>query len=450
MKNKIMYECNVCGARTPRWSGKCNVCNSWNSLEQVSENEIKKSSSKTGLLNSKIYNLSEVSENDAARYSTGITELDRVLGGGIMPGSFVLIGGEPGIGKSTLLMQMCAASVSSRVLYVTGEESLSQIKYRYSRLSEDGRDLKVMAETSVEPVLAAIDSGEFDVVIVDSIQSAYTDRLEGAGGSLSQIRECSALLMHAAKKSNVAVFVVGHVTKEGYIAGPKVLEHIVDTVLQFEGEKNYNYRILRALKNRFGSTNEIGIFEMTQDGLREIKNPSEIFLANRSNDESGIAISAAIEGSRPILIEVQALVSIAGYGMPQRNANGYDQRRIQMILAVLEKRLGLEFKNRDVFVNIAGGLYVDDTALDLAIAAALVSSFKDRPIPNGTVIIGEIGLTGEVRGISQIEQRIAEAEKLGFNKIVVPSNSVEKIANKFSAKIIFAERISLILNDILN
>ena len=377
--------------------------------------------------------LAEIEHSNEERVLTGITELDRVLGGGIMQGSITLVGGDPGIGKSTLMLQMCARLGESKPLYVTGEESLQQIKSRASRLNLDFTNLRVLAETNVDDIIEAMRSEDAGVIIADSIQTMFRPDIESAPGSVAQVRECAALLMHAAKTLHKPVFLVGHVTKEGTIAGPKVLEHIVDTVLQFEGEHIYSYRILRAVKNRYGSTNEIGVFEMSEDGLQEVLNPSEVFLSQRNAGESGTAVTAAMEGSRPILGEVQALVTPTSYNQPQRSATGLDYRRLQMILAVLEKRLGLALGRHDVFVNIAGGLRLDDPAVDLGVAAAIVSSFRDIAIQADTALIGEIGLTGEVRAVVNIEQRVNEARKLGFQNIVLPESNMKRFT-KTSAK----------------
>lgn len=370
--------------------------------------------------------LQDIEQVAEDRIKTGITELDRVLGGGIMLGSITLVGGDPGIGKSTLMLQMCARLGDVKPLYVTGEESLQQIKSRANRLNLDFSTLSVLAETNADEIVEAMRTTDAGLVIADSIQTMFRTDIESAPGSVAQVRECAALLMHAAKTLGKPVFLVGHVTKEGSLAGPKVLEHIVDTVLQFEGEHIYSYRILRAAKNRYGSTNEIGVFEMSEDGLQEVTNPSEVFLSQRNAGESGTAVTAAMEGSRPILVEVQALVTPTSYNQPQRSATGLDYRRLQMILAVLEKRLGLALGKHDVFVNIAGGLRLDDPAVDLGVAAAIVSSFRDIAIQADTALIGEIGLTGEVRAVVSIEQRVNEARKLGFQNIVLPEANMKR------------------------
>ncbi len=448
MKDKIVYICQSCGTQSMKWLGRCNECGTWGSFVE----EVIKSSSKSKghtLKKADIVKLGSISNEKEYRLKSGIPELDRVLGGGIIPGSLVLVGGDPGIGKSTLMLQMCGGLKNNNPLYVTGEESLEQIRYRSQRLENISDDLLLLAETNIEQINYVIKSENCNVAVVDSIQAVYSDRIDSAPGSVVQVRECASLLMQTAKQTGKSIFIIGHVTKEGIIAGPKLLEHMVDTVLQFEGEKNYSYRILRAAKNRFGSTNEIGIFEMIQSGLKEVKNPSEIFLAHRNNESSGIAIVAALEGTRPLLLEVQALVTPSYYGMPQRTVNGYDLRRVQMLLAVLEKRLGLRFSQHDVFVNVAGGLYLEDTSADLGIAAALVSSLRDKPVDAKTVHIGEIGLTGEVRSVSALEQRINEAQKLGFNKIIIPNIGSKKNLNLKDIKLLQVERLSLALNEFI-
>lgn len=392
--------------------------------------------------------LAQIQREPEERLVTGIGELDRVLGGGIMRGSLILVGGDPGIGKSTLLLQMCARLGAYSPLYVTGEESLQQIKSRAARLGVDERSLLVLSETNTDTIVSVMKESDAGLVIVDSIQTMFRPDIESAPGSVAQVRESAALLMQAAKALHKPIFLVGHVTKEGTIAGPKVLEHIVDTVIQFEGERIYSYRIVRAAKNRYGSTNEIGVFEMHEDGLREVTNPSEVFLSQRALDESGTAVTAAMEGSRPVLVEVQALVTPSSYNVPQRSATGLDYRRLQMILAVLEKRLGAHLGHSDVFVNIAGGLRLDDPAIDLGVASAIVSSLRDIPLPSGLVVIGEIGLTGEVRSVASVEQRVAEAQKLGFTTAVIPATAVKRLPRSLSIEIRPADRIVKALMDV--
>lgn len=450
MKQKSYFECSECGYQTPKWIGKCPSCGTWESFSEVQA--ISSSRSQRTASNSPggtVQKLRDISTDNDYRILTRIEELDRVLGGGIVPGSLVLVGGDPGIGKSTLMLQMC--NNLKNPLYVTGEESLPQIKVRAARLANINMDIDIMSESCVEKINTTILASDAPIVIIDSIQSIFSERAESTPGSVMQVRECASLLMQTAKSTNKSIIMIGHVTKDGTIAGPKILEHMVDTVLQFEGDKMHSYRILRALKNRYGSTNEIGIFEMQAKGMREVKNPSELFLAKKIIEESGIAITTSMEGSRPILLEVQALVTPSSYGVPQRISNGFDQRRLQMILSVLEKRLGLAFRQFDVFVNIAGGLYITDPAVDLALSMALVSSLKDIPLKKDSVFIGEVGLTGEIRQVSSIEQRINESIKLGFTQIYAPDNPFElsEKNKKRSFSINVIERISLALTQIL-
>jgi DNA repair protein RadA/Sms len=370
----------------------------------------------------KVHPITRVDAKRDERLSTGLNELDRVLGGGIVPGSMILLGGDPGIGKSTLMMQLGRGT--ARILYISGEESLRQIKLRAERLRVTGEDFLVLAETNLDAILRAVDEQKPDLVVVDSIQTVYRPELDSAPGSISQVRESTAVLLRHAKSSNIPMVVVGHVTKDGVIAGPRVLEHMVDTVLQFEGDHHHTYRIVRGLKNRFGSTNEIGIFEMREDGLREVTNPSEVFLSDRSHGISGSCVSSSLEGTRALLIEVQALVTPSNYGTPQRTVSGVDGRRVSLLLAVLEKRFGMHMGQYDVFVNIAGGVRIDEPAIDLAVCAAIVSSARDTVIDHGTAVVGEVGLGGEVRSVGQVEKRVIEAEKLGFKRIIVPRGAL--------------------------
>ena len=447
MKQKIIYICNSCGCESPRWVGKCPQCNEWNTfIEEVSVS--KKQTPQIKSVSNNITTLKDVSTEEEYRIKTNISELDRVLGGGIIPGSLVLVGGDPGIGKSTLMLQLCSNITKYNPFYITGEESLQQIKYRSRRLENINEELILLSETNAEAIDTAIKNTKSDIIIIDSIQSVYSDRIDATPGSITQVRECAMLFMQIAKKTGKSIFLIGHINKEGSLAGPKILEHLVDTVIQFEGEKQYSYRILRCLKNRFGSTNEIGVFEMTDKGLNEVLNPSELFLSEMNKDESGVAIVTMVEGARPILLEVQALVTPTNYGIPQRSATGFPIKRLQMILAVLEKRLGLHFSSNDVFVNIAGGISLDDTACDLGIAAALVSSLRDIPLDTKTCIIGEIGLTGEVRSVSSIEQRVTEAAKLGFTSAIVPSSGTSKIIKKIDINIKHINKISTLITDL--
>lgn len=423
-KTKTTFYCQNCGAESPKWVGKCPSCGEWNTyVEEVVAKPDKNTKiwdDQKGPGKSNIpVKVQDVQANQQVRIKTKDNELNRVLGGGIVPGSLVLVGGEPGIGKSTLFLQLALMQQDQKVLYVSGEESPQQIKLRADRLKMNSENCYLLAETSLENVFLQIAGLEPSVLIVDSIQTLHTVKVDSSAGSVSQVRECTGQLLQYAKSSNVPVFLIGHITKEGSIAGPKVLEHMVDTVLQFEGDRHLSYRILRSVKNRFGSTSELGIYEMVNSGMRQVDNPSEILLSNKTSNLSGVAIGASIEGNRPLVIETQALVSTSAYGTPQRSATGYDARRLNMLLAVLEKRGGLKLGNQDVFLNIAGGLKIDDPALDLSICVSIVSSYEDRPIPTDYCFAGEVGLGGEVRAVSRTENRIMEAEKLGFKKIFV-------------------------------
>ena len=438
-KTKIKYICSNCGYETLRWIGKCPECESWNSFtEEVVETSSRKSNiSKSNFSYSKIV---DVAANEDDRIKTGITEFDRVLGGGIMPGSVILLGGDPGIGKSTIAMQ-AAASVKEKVLYVTGEESEKQIKLRSTRLKVKSDSFFIQAETELSNILGAIKEINPSVVIIDSIQTTYRNELENSPGTITQIRECAALLMEEAKKNHFSVIIIGHVTKEGMIAGPKILEHMVDTVLQFEGEANHSFRILRAQKNRFGSTNEIGVFEMYEDGLREVTNPSELFLSEREKQTPGSVVTSSIEGSRPILLEVQALVTPSNFGYPQRVSNGFDQKRLSILLAVLEKRANVRASVHNVFVNVAGGIRVIEPAADLAVCISIASSLLDKVIDNQTILIGEVGLGGEIRSVGHIDKRITEAKKLGFKTAIIPTGNLKSIKQDNSIKVIAVENV---------
>lgn len=436
-KQSIKYICTNCGFESLRWLGKCPNCEEWNSFsEEFVETKTKKSKQKVSEEN--IFKLSEINSQEDIRIKTNLNEFDRVLGGGLIIGSVVLIGGDPGIGKSTLVMQ-AASSIKSKVLYVTGEESVKQINLRAKRLNVNEENIFILSETNLDIITSAIDKLKPEVVIIDSIQTTFKPEFDNAPGTVTQIRECTNFLMHLAKTINFSVILIGHVTKEGFIAGPKVLEHIVDTVLQFEGEKNYSYRILRAQKNRFGNTNEIGIFEMHDNGLSEVKNPSQIFLGERNENVTGAVVTSTIEGSRPVLLEVQALVTPTNFGNPQRVTTGFDYRRLSILLAVLEKRAGLRLSTYNVFLNIAGGLKIDEPAIDLAVCAAIVSSLKNQAVKNNFVVLGEVGLGGEIRSISHIDKRIQEAEKLGFSNILIPQNNIKSKKYKSSINITSAE-----------
>lgn len=432
-KLKIKYVCSNCGYETLKWLGKCPECEEWNTFSEELVDSKKTSNVLTSTLN--IVKLDEIVETEEKRLQTNISEFDRVLGGGFMQGSVVLIGGDPGIGKSTLVMQS-AAIIKGKVLYVSGEESVSQLNQRAKRLKLHTSNLYILAVTEIELIESAINKISPDVVIIDSIQTMQRSELDNAPGTVTQIRESANHIMQLAKSKNFVAVLVGHITKEGYIAGPKLLEHMVDAVLQFEGDRNHNYRILRSLKNRFGGTNEIGIFEMHEDGLVEVKNPSEIFLSEHSADSTGSVITATIEGSRPVLLEVQALVTPSNYGNPQRVATGFDYKRLSILLAVLEKRVKLRLSTANVFLNIAGGLKIFEPAADLAVCCSIASSFKDKAPKEGYVAIGEVGLGGEIRSVSQIEKRIQEAEKLGFTNIIIPKTNYKSVKGKYSINII--------------
>ena len=422
MKSSTQYICSNCGAKAPQMIGRCPVCGEWGTYEEDIKTEIGKGKGGTSLRRgAKALRLHEVEAKEDMRLDMHSSELNRVLGGGLVPGSLVLLGGEPGIGKSTLALQVLLKMGDCKTLYASGEESAKQLKLRAERLSGDATNLYILAETSLERILDSVAEIQPQVVVVDSIQTIGTEAIDASIGSLTQVRECAARILQYAKENNVPFIIVGHINKEGSLAGPKVLEHIVDTVLQFEGDQHYVYRILRAQKNRFGSTSELGIFQMQQDGLHEVVNPSELLLSHNRDGLSGIAIAAAVEGIRPLLIEVQALVASAAYGTPQRSSTGFDGRRLNMLLAVLEKRVGFKLMQKDVFVNIAGGLRVNDPAIDMAVLAAVLSSNMDIALDEQTCITGEVGLAGEIRPVNRIDQRIKEAEKLGFKQIIVPS-----------------------------
>jgi len=446
-KTRIKYICSSCGYESLRWLGKCPECESWNSF---TEEIIETSKRKPVISKSKyeVNTIDSISANEGDRIKTGINEFDRVLGGGLMPGSVILLGGDPGIGKSTLAMQ-AVANIKQKVLYATGEESEKQIKLRASRLKITSPDFYVQAETNLSDILGAINQLSPSVAVIDSIQTMYRAELDNSPGTITQIRECTALLMEEAKKKHYSVIIIGHVTKEGMIAGPKLLEHMVDTVIQFEGESNYSFRILRAQKNRFGSTNEIGVFEMHEDGLREVKNPSELFLSEREKQTPGSVVTSSIEGTRPILLEVQALVTPSNYGYPQRVSNGFDQRRLSILLAVLEKRANVRVSAMNVFVNIAGGIRITEPAADLAVCIAIASSLAEKVIDNQAIILGEVGLGGEIRSVGHIEKRIAEAEKLGFKNAIIPSGNKKEIKTTAGITIKTFDNLDRVVTNIL-
>ena len=431
-KIKSVYICSECGYESPKWYGKCPSCGEWNTMNEEIKDTAKSSpAAKARSFSSyaKPFSINDISTTDEHRYDTGCKELNRVLGGGIVKGSLILLGGDPGIGKSTVLMQICQfLGDSLKILYVSGEESKRQLKLRAVRLGVTSPNLFVMTETDVEIVCEQIKTVKPDLVMIDSIQTMNLTGLNSSPGSVTQVRECTNMLMHTAKGMDIPMFFVGHVNKEGSIAGPKVLEHIVDTVLHFEGDKQMACRILRAVKNRFGSTNEIGVFEMTDKGLKEVDNPSVMLLSGRPTNVSGTCVTCTIEGTRPILAETQGLATQSGYGNARRMATGYDYNRLSMLLAVLEKRAGYFFSNNDAYINIVGGLRVDEPAVDLSIAMALISSLKDTPIDEKAVVFGEIGLAGEIRSVSQAQMRINEAVRLGFEKIVLPYHNLKGVS----------------------
>lgn len=458
-KDKTAYVCDNCGQESAKWIGKCPNCHQWNTFKEI---KISGASSK-GIASSPILKdkndkrplrLKEISGKDEPRIDMNDSELNRVLGGGLVPGSIVLLGGEPGIGKSTLTLQTILGLPDRKILYVSGEESAHQLKMRAERIHKAGAingtlsddssldSLYILCETSLETIFEHIKTVQPEIVVVDSIQTIATEDADSSPGSITQVRECASALLRFAKSSSIPVILIGHINKEGTLAGPKILEHIVDTVIQFEGDQHHLYRILRAIKNRFGSTSELGIYEMQQNGLRQVSNPSELLLTHDHEGLSGIAISSAVEGIRPFLVETQALVSTAAYGTPQRSATGFDQRRLNMLLAVLEKRVGFKLMQKDVFINIAGGLRVTDLAMDLSVIAAVLSSNVDTPIETGWCMAGEVGLSGEVRPVARIEQRIAEAEKLGFTHMIVPKYNMQGLdRKKFNIELIPVRKV---------
>ena len=450
-KDKTMYVCENCGQESAKWIGKCPACGQWNTFKEIKVADTRKQAVATSaaasaghqLRQNKVLRLKDISAQDDPRIDMHDGELNRVLGGGLVPGSIVLLGGEPGIGKSTLSLQTMLALDDRRVLYVSGEESVHQLKMRANRLvPTTNSGLLILCSNSLEEIFDHIKEVQPDIVVVDSIQTISTEDVESSAGSIAQVRECASALLRFAKTSGVPVILIGHITKEGTLAGPKILEHIVDTVIQFEGDQHYMYRILRSIKNRFGSTSELGIYEMQQTGLRQVSNPSELLLTEDHDGLSGVAISSAIEGVRPFLVETQALVSSAAYGTPQRSATGFDQRRLNMLLAVLEKRVGFKLMQKDVFLNIAGGLRVTDMAMDLSVIAAVLSSNVDTPIEEGWCMAGEVGLSGEVRPVARIEQRISEAEKLGFQHIIIPKYNLSGLnCKKFHIELVPVRKV---------
>ncbi len=452
-KTKTAYVCQNCGAQSAKWVGKCPACGEWNTYaeELIHPEKDRKSWQPTGSQTTKAKPtpIQNIASKTHERLLTGDAELDRVLGGGIVGGSLVLIGGEPGIGKSTLMLQIALALKNTKTLYISGEESEHQIKLRAERIGIKTEQCYILAETSLESIFMQVDLVKPELLVIDSIQTMRTEQIESIAGSISQVRECANRLMQFAKETNTPVFLIGHITKEGSLAGPKVLEHMVDTVLQFEGDRHLVYRILRTQKNRFGSTAELGIYEMQGTGLRQVTNPSEILISQREDDLSGVAISATLEGNRPLLIEAQALVSPATYGTPQRSSTGFDIKRLNMLLAVLEKRGGMRLNSQDVFINLAGGLRIDDPAIDLAICAAIISSYQEIPIAPKVAFAAEVGLGGEIRAINRLESRIAEAEKLGFEKILVSRYNLKGIdLKKYKIEIIACTKLGGVFSEL--
>ncbi len=453
-KAQSVFFCQNCGAQSPKWIGRCPSCGEWNTyVEEIIKKETPRESSMGDIKSAKKNtptSIEKISKSSEERMDTGTAELNRVLGGGLVAGSLVLIGGEPGIGKSTLMLQVALRFENRKILYVTGEESDQQIKMRADRIGYVNPDCFILTETNTQNIFRFLEQLEPDVLVIDSIQTLYTDRIDSSPGSISQVRECAAELQRYAKLTDTPVILIGHITKDGMLAGPKVLEHMVDTVLQFEGDRHYEFRILRSVKNRYGSTSELGIFEMTDKGLREISNPSEILISQRDEALSGVAVAATIEGQRPMLVETQALVGSAAYGTPQRSATGFDAKRLNMLLAVLEKRAGFKLGVKDVFLNIAGGIRVDDPAIDLAIISSVMSSNADLPIPQHYCFAGEVGLSGEIRAVNRIEQRVAEADKLGFEKVFVSSYARKSIdQKKYKAEIVFVKKIEDLIQALL-
>ena len=455
-KVRTAYFCQSCGYNSPKWLGRCPSCGEWSTMveEVIAKEEPEKggwkfNSSGTPKTVNKPKNLSEISKQERYRIITEDDELNRVLGGGIVPGSLVLIGGEPGIGKSTLMLQIALSLKDYTILYISGEESEQQIKMRAERMSFENDKCYILNETSTDNIFRQIELTEPDIVIVDSIQTLVSPLIESGAGSVSQVKECTAELMKFSKESDTPVIMIGHITKDGALAGPKVLEHMVDTVLQFEGDRHMTYRILRTTKNRFGSTSELGIYEMQSSGLRQVSNPSEILISQREEDLSGITIAAMLEGNRPLLIEIQSLVSVATYGTPQRTSNGFDSRRVQMLLAVLEKRGGFRLGTQDVFLNIAGGLKVEDPAIDLAVCTSIVSSYEDISIPHLYCFAAEVGLGGEVRAVNRIENRISEAEKLGFKKIFISKFNLKGLdTSQYKIEIFAASKLEEVFSEL--
>lgn len=441
---KSIFFCQNCGHEESKWLGQCPVCRQWNTFVEEKVTAAKTGGQTKSLKEAEVVALSSVQTDREERVCTGIGELDRVLGGGIVPGSLVLVGGDPGIGKSTLLLQVCQRLTErkQKLLYISGEESLKQIKLRADRMGTFTDNLLLLCETNIETIRSVIEKERPSLVVIDSIQTMYSEEVSSAPGSVSQVREATNIFMQIAKGMGISIFIVGHVTKEGTVAGPRVLEHMVDTVLYFEGDRHASYRILRGVKNRFGSTNEIGVFEMRQDGLREVENPSEFMLNGRPENASGSVVACSMEGTRPILLEIQALVCRSNFGMPRRTAAGTDYNRVNLLMAVLEKRLGLPLSNYDAYVNIAGGIRINEPAVDLGIVLALVSSYKNRPVSEDVLVFGEVGLSGEVRAVNMPEQRVSEAKKLGFQTCILPAVSLDAVKNIQGIKLLGVKSIN--------
>ncbi len=441
---KSVFFCQNCGHEESKWLGQCPACRQWNTFVEEKVTPVKGNGQTRSLQEAEVVTLASVRTDTEERTRTGIKELDRVLGGGIVPGSLVLVGGDPGIGKSTLLLQVCQrlSARKLKILYISGEESLKQIKLRANRMGEFTEELLLLCETNIEIIRSVIEKQKPALVVIDSIQTMYSEEVGSAPGSVSQVREATNIFMQIAKGMGISIFIVGHVTKEGTVAGPRVLEHMVDTVLYFEGDRHASYRILRGVKNRFGSTNEIGVFEMRQDGLREVENPSEFMLNGRPEHASGSVVACSMEGTRPILLEIQALVCRSNFGMPRRTAAGTDYNRVNLLMAVLEKRLGLPLSSYDAYVNIAGGIRINEPAVDLGIVMALVSSYKNRPVSEDVLVFGEVGLSGEVRAVNMPEQRVSEAKKLGFRTCILPAVSVDAVKNIQGIKVMGVRSIN--------
>ena len=451
-KNKTVYVCQNCGAESPKWIGKCPACKEWNTYHEeiIPASDNKNMSFVAGQEQRKPERLDEIKHNEFGRQLSGISEFDRILGGGIVQGSLILLGGEPGVGKSTLALQIALALKGKKILYVSGEESEEQISLRAGRMKKQNAECYILGETELERILVHSENLKPGLIIIDSVQTINSSSLESSAGTVSQVRECAAKLLKYSKITGIPIILIGHITKDGTLAGPKVLEHIVDVVLYFEGDNNYVYRILRAAKNRFGSTSELGIFEMAENGLREVINPSELFINQREESLSGIAIAATVDGIRPFLIETQALVSTAVYGTPQRSSTGYDIRRLNMLLAVLEKRAGFKLGSKDVFLNIAGGLKVNDPALDMAILGSILSSNLDIPIHSATCFAGEAGLSGEIRPVARIEQRIREADRMGFSKIFVSKYNKNIAVENVKIQVVTVGKIENLVRALFN